>query len=42
MTAQRWSTCFKICWELVEQQAKTIKKLSVRIKELEALLDAGP
>ena len=33
----------KICWELmeiIEKQAKTIKELSMKIKELESIIDS--
>ena len=35
--------CNKVCWELLElteKQAKLIRKLALRVKELEAILEA--
>jgi hypothetical protein len=35
--------CNKICWELMkltEKQAKIIKKFSIRIKELESIIES--
>lgn len=42
MRGNRQTRCSKACWELmelVERQAETIKKLTLKIKELEALLE---
>ena len=35
--------CSKVCWELLElteQQAETIRKLTYKLKELEAVINA--
>ncbi|MFW6015056.1 MAG: hypothetical protein ACOCRK_01310 [bacterium] len=37
------NNCSKVCWELMElteKQAKTIKNLSMKIKELESIIQA--
>jgi len=38
------SDCSKVCWDLLEltnKQAELIQKLTLRVKELEALLGGG-
>lgn len=42
MTQGETNGCSKVCWELLaltEQQTEIIKKLTLRVKELESLLN---
>ena len=41
--AQQNKACSKVCWELLElteQQTETIQKLTYKLKELEAIVNA--
>lgn len=43
MSWMETSRCSKVCWELmelVEKQAKLIRRLVLRVQELEAVLEA--